>query len=233
MLGFRTRFWVNTIGRVVPLAVSFAVVFSGASELTKLVVFGVAILLLIFVEYIGVYRPLNHFEKVVKSQFDFYFEPFVNGATFIDGTKADIRVNLMLIKRWFFRRHLFQYYQQGMKGFPDANLHFPIRCGLCGRAVRNKSDTVTYRDLRCDTAATAKSEFDWSAKQFAATTHVRAVATVALFRERKTFGGHIKHYCFGVLNVDATNDAGAEFLADPEIQEQIKEFSNFVQISLA
>jgi hypothetical protein len=232
MLGFRTRFWVNVVGRVVPLAVSFAVVFSAASENAKLTVFVIAILCLILAEYVGVYRPLSHFENVVRAQLDIYFEPFVKGATFIDGTKADIRVNIMLIRRRFFRRHLFQYYQQGMKGFPDANLHFPIRCGLCGWAVRNESDVVTYRDLRHDTAETSKDEFNWSEKQFAATAHVHAVATVPLFRERGTLGGHIKHDCFGVLNVDATNDAGAEFLADPVIQEQIKDFSNFVEITL-
>lgn len=233
MLGFRTRFYINVVGRVVSIGLSLAYAFFSTNEVAKYSVSFAAIVFLILVEYLGVYRPSQKFEDVVRKQFDFYFEPFVSGAKFSDGTKADIRVNLMLIRWWFFRRHFFQYYQQGMRGWSDSNLHFPIGCGLCGKARKDGSDTVTYRDLRPDTAESAATEFNWSAKRFEATKHVRAVAAVPLFRESKAFGGPIRHYCFGVLNVDATNDAGAEFLADPIIQQQIKDFSNFVEITLA
>src|ERR1043166_686592 len=233
MLGFRTRFYINVAGRVVSIGVSLAYALFSSNAVVKYSVSFGAIVFLILVEYLGVYRPSQRFEDVVRKQFDFYFEPFVTEAKFIDGTKADIRVNLMLVRWWFFRRHFFQYYQQGMKGFADSNLHFPIACGLCDKARKDGSDTVTYRDLRPDTAAIAAKEFNWSKKQFRDTKHVCAVATVPLFRESRAFGGPIRHYCFGVLNVDATNDAGAEFLADPIIQQQIKDFSNFVELTLA
>jgi hypothetical protein len=233
MLGFRTRFFVNVAGRVVSICVSLAFAVFSTDPIAKYLALLAAIGVLVLVEYLGVYRPSQRFEEVVRKQFDFYFEPFVTGATFSDGTKAGIRVNLMLIKWRFFGRHLVQYYQQGMKGHPDSNLHFPMHAGVCGQAVKNKSDTVTYRHLRGDTQAIAKSEYKWSAKHFGLTTHVRALVTVPLFRERKTFGGSIKHQCFGVLNVDAIDDVGAEFLADPIIQQQIKDYSAFVQLTLA
>lgn len=233
MLGFRTRFFVNVAGRVIPLCVSLAFALFSTDPVIKWLVPFAAIAVLILVEYLGVYRPAQRFEEIVRKQFDFYFEPFVTGATFIDGTKAKIRVNLMLIRWRIFGWHLVQYYQQGMAGHPDANLHFPAYAGVCGQAVQNKSDTLVYRDLRHHTAETAKSEYKWAPKHFAITSHVRAVASVPLFRERKTFTGKIKHDCFGVLNVDAIDDVGAEFLADPIIQQQIKDYSTFVQLTLA
>jgi hypothetical protein len=90
----------------------------------KAVVFSSAAVVLIVVEYLGVYRPLQRFEDIIRKQLDFYFEPFLEGAR-VDGEKADLRVNIMLVRRTIFGcRHFFQYYQKNMEGYADANLHF-------------------------------------------------------------------------------------------------------------
>ena len=231
MLGFRTRFWVNAVGRVAPLVVSFAVTFSAATEFQKLLTLGGAVFVLIAVEYIGVVRPLRDLEGIVRKQFDFFFQPFVDRAEFM-GQKADIRINVMLVKWFWFRRHLYQYYQIGMKGFPDSDLHFSIKRGASGRALAGKMEKVYYRDLRNDSPDRAKRRYKWSQKELEAVQHVLAVAVIPLCRERKTLRGHIRYQYIGTLNVDATNNEGADLLANPDIQQQIRGFAAFVQISL-
>jgi hypothetical protein len=231
MLGFRTRFWVNVLGRILPLAVSLLFALFSTNNTAKGIVFSVAILVLIIVEYLGVYRPLQRLEDVIRKQFDFYFEPFLHDAQ-VDGHHAELRVNIMLVRSTMFDRCFFQYYQKNMEGYPDANLHFSIKRGLCGRAFRKNSHEVMYRDLRNDTQQAAQRKFLWSHEQFGITQHVKAVATIPLYRQRTAFRGHIKHKYFGVLNVDAINDAGAELLADSAVQKQIMGFARFVQLSL-
>ncbi len=231
MLAFRTRFWVNVVGRILPLGVSLSFALFSTNNTAKGIAFSIAALMLILVEYLGVYRPLQHLEDVIRKQFDFFFEPFVQDAIF-NGVKAEIRVNVMLIGRYFFFRHFFQFYQQGMEPYPDANLHFSIKRGLCGEAFPKNTNEVTFRDLRNDPPEFSMKEYGWSKKEFAAVRHVRAIALIPLYRKRKTHRGPIKHTYYGTLNVDAVNDAGAFFLADPDVQLQIKGFSRFVQISL-
>jgi hypothetical protein len=231
MLGFRTRFWVNVAGRILPLTVSLLFAIFSTNNGAKGVVFSLAILVLILVEYLGVYRPLQHLEDVIRKQLDFYFEPFLHDAQ-VDGAHAELRVNIMLVRWTILGRHFFQYYQKNMEGHPDANLHFSIKCGLCGYAFRKNSHEVIYRDLRNDTPDAARRKFHWSQKQFDITNHVKAVATIPLYHQQTALRGHIKHKYFGILNVDATNDAGAEFLADESVRAQIKGFAGFVQISL-
>jgi hypothetical protein len=231
MLGFRTRFWVNVVGRILPLTVSLVFALFSTNEREKEVVFLIAVLVLIVVEYLGVYRPMRHASEIIREQFDFYFNPFVEEASF-NGEKAQIRVNIMLVHWTFSGRHFFQCYQQGMAGDPDANLHFSIKRGLCGYAFRKKSHEVVYRDLRQDTPDTAERKYRWLRRDFDNTQHVKAVATIPLYRQRTALRGHIKHKYFGVLNVDATNDAGAALLADSTVQKQIVGFARFVQLSL-
>jgi hypothetical protein len=232
MLAFRTRFWVNVVGRIVPLGVALAFALFSTDNAAKERVLLAAITVLILVEYVGVYRPMKHFSEIIREQFDCYFEPFVNDASF-DGTKAEIRVNIMLVQ-WTLRgRYFVQCYQQGMAGYPDANLRFSIKRGLCGYAFRKNSHEVLYRDLRTDTPDMAQRKFRWSQEQSDITEHVKAVAAVPLYRERKTLRGHIRHKYFGVLNVDAVNDAGVELLADAETQKQVKALAKFVRVSLA
>lgn len=232
MLSVGTRFLVNILGRVLPLAVAFLFAVFSTNDTAKEIVFLCAILILIVVEYFGVYRPAKAFEDVIREVFDFFFVPFVNEASF-NGMDAQIRVNIMLVRCTLRGRHFFQYYQQGMAGHPDANLHFSIKRGLCGHAFRKNSHEVMYRDLRNDTAEAARRKFNWPQEQFDITQHVKAVATIPLYRERKTLRGHMRDQYFGVLNVDALNDPGVELLADQDIQKQIKGFAGLVQIILS
>jgi hypothetical protein len=227
MLGFRTRFWVNVLGRILPLGASLLFAIFSTNTIAKEVVFFAAAVVLIIVEFVGVYLPLQRFEEVIRKQLDFYFEPFLEAAQ-VDGEKADLRVNIMLVRRTIcFCPHFFQFYQKNMEGHPDANLHFSIKRGLCGHALRKRSQVVVYRDLRQDTPALAQKKFQWSQEQSDLTQHVKAV-----YRKRTAFRGHIKHKYFGVLNIDATNNAGVEFLADADVQQQIMGFAQFVQLSL-
>lgn len=232
MLGFRTRFWVNVVGRILPLGVSFIFALFSTDDAAKERVFLVAVAVLILVEYVGVYRPMKHFSEVIRDQFDCYFEPFVNDAWF-DGTKAEIRVNIMLVRWTLSGRYFVQCYQQGMAGYPDANLRFSIKRGLCGYAFRSNSHKVLYRDLREETPDISMKKYRWSQKEIETVHHVMAVAAIPLYRQRTSLWGHIKHRYFGVLNVDAINDPGVELLADSGTQKQIKGFAKFVQVSLA
>jgi hypothetical protein len=231
MLSVGTRFLVNILGRALPLAVAFLFALYSPNDFAKEIVFLCAILIVIVVEYLGVYRPSKDFEDTIREVFDYYFEPFVNEASF-NGMAAQIRVNVMLV-RWTLRgRYFFQYYQRGMAGHPDANLNFSIKRGLCGHAFRKNSNELIYRDLSNDTAEAARRKFNWPEDQFYITQHVKAVAAIPIYRERKTLRGHMKHKYFGVLNVDALNDPGVELLADPGVQKQIEGFAGLVQIIL-
>src|SRR6266496_5431010 len=98
MLSIGTRFLVNVLGRVVPLAASFLFAVFSTNDTAKQFVFLGTILTLTAVEYFGVYRPSKDFEDVIREVFDFFFARFVNEASF-NGTTAQIRVNVMLV-RW-------------------------------------------------------------------------------------------------------------------------------------
>lgn len=232
MLGFRTRFWVNTVGRIAPLVVSFAVTFSSATEFVKLAVFFGASVFLILVEYLGVYRPLTKLEDVVKNQLDFYFTPFVEGATY-NGVNATIRVNVMLCRWRPLGRRFFQYYQNGMQGHPDAGLSIGVSQGVCGHAFTRKSHALCFRDLRNQEPEALTKRWKFTDKQQGTVKHVLAVASVPLSRASRAWSGHIKTHFYGVLNVDALDDAGVQLLADPAIQRQIEGFAKFVRITLA
>jgi hypothetical protein len=134
MLGFRTRFWVNALGRILPLGASLLFAIFSTNNTVKETVFVGAAMVLIIVEFVGVYLPLQRFDEVIRKQLDFYFEPFLEDAA-VNGEKADLRVNIMLVHRCiFFCPRFFQVYQKNMEGHPDANLHFSIKRGLCGHA---------------------------------------------------------------------------------------------------
>jgi hypothetical protein len=119
-----------------------------------------------------------------------------------------------------------------MGGHPDAGIHFSIKRGLCGVAFARETHDVLYRDLRKDTQHYAKKKYKWSDREFEAVQHIKAVATIPLYRQRKTIRGRWKQKFFGTLNFDAINDAGADFLADENVHERIKGFAQFGQISL-
>jgi len=231
MPGTKIRFFLNLLGRITPMTVAFLLAIFTTDNAHKSIYFGSGIVLLIISEYYGIYRPLQNFDEIRRKQFDFYFGPFVESAKF-NGVSAAIRVNVMLIRRHWLQLHLFQYYQFGMAGYPDANFHCSIKKGLCGHAFRNKKHEVIYRDFRKETPESLRRKFKWGDKELAVCGHVKSVATIPIYKEIKTFWGHVKFDYFGTLNVDSLDDAGTELLADAEIHQQIKALAQFVQITL-
>lgn len=158
---------------------------------------------------------------------DCFIKPFVSTATY-GRKKVKLRVNVVLIRRYWFSMHLFQFYQHGMSGFPDANLHFSVHKGLCGRALMEHTQKVSYIDLR-------KTPWDgeFTDKEVQQTKHIKAIATIPLLRETKTFMGRPTTEYFGCLNIDSTDDLGADFLSAKAAQEQILALAELVQTTFS
>jgi hypothetical protein len=223
----RTRFFLNVLGRTLPLIVAFLFALYAPNDKYKEIVFGLGILVLFAAEYVAVFRPMRDWDTVRREQLKYYFEQFVKSAE-LEGVPARIRINVMLT-RWTWRgRRLYQYYQYGMEGHPDANFHFSINEGLAGEALRAESHEVTYKTkVELDAG-----DYGLSEKKKQLLHHIQAVATIPLFREVATFRGNMKYKYFGVVNVDAVDSVGADLLAEPTIQEQIRALAAFVQITL-
>jgi hypothetical protein len=130
-----------------------------------------------------------------------------------------------------FGQEIPQYYQLNMEGEPDANLSFSVKKGFCGEVFRSGTQRAKFRDLRALSAEEQSAEFNFGKRELARISHVKAVACAALYKEGKTFRGAIKQKYFGVLNVDATDDLGAEYLADPEVLNQVAFMAKFVQVT--
>lgn len=223
----RTKFFLGLLGRVTPLTIAFVIAIVSPDNFKKGCWYVAAIAILVVSEYVGIYRPLANRDELRKKQTDCYLKSFVSTAS-ISGKKVTIRVNVMLIRRFWLRRHFFQFYQLGMAGYPDANLHFSIHKGLCGRVLNEQMQRVTFMDFR-----TTPWNDGWSEKEVRLVRHITAVATIPLLRETKTLRGHPTTEYFGCLNVDSVDDLGADFLAVQNAQEQIRALAEIVQVTFA
>src|SRR5260221_1049301 len=225
----KVKFLVNLMARLEPLTVAIIYSVLAPQDTYKILAYGAEVCMLGISEYLGIYRPLQNFEDTKRKQLDVFFQFFVETAQ-IGDFKASIRVNVMLAQWNWVGRHFFQYYQYQMDGYPDANLHFCTKKGLCGEVFHKRKSEVIYADLRQLTRADAKRIYHFTDDEINASEHVKAVVCVPLFRKRRTLRGtnHDKYY--GVLNIDALDDAGVELLKKEEIQKQIKAFAAFVQI---
>jgi hypothetical protein len=227
MRQMRTKFILGALGRVTPLTITLIIAVMAPDKVTKVCSYAAAVLLLITVEYFGVFRPLATLEELRKKLADHYLKSFVNTAA-IGDNKVRVRVNVMLIRYFWFRKHFYQFYQAGMAGFPDANLHFSVHKGFCGKALMEQMQKVSYINL-----TETPWEGEWSEKEAPQVSHITAIATIPLLREFKAFRGHPKTEYFGCLNVDAIDAAGADFLATPKAQEQILALAELVQVTLS
>lgn len=224
----RTRFILSLVGRITPLTIAFIFAVLAPDTKTKGVAYACAVVLLIVSEYFGIYRPLQNLDETRRKQLDHYLKAFVDSAK-LEDQKAVIRVNVMVVGWTITGRRFFQFYQCGMKGYPDANLHFAVSKGVCcGMAFKRRLFKVEYADLRGPNLG-----YKLSKREVETTGHVKAVATIPLFREVKTLRGNPNEHYFGVLNVDAIDDVGAELLKEPKIQDQIKGHAEFIRITLA
>jgi hypothetical protein len=225
-MAYRTRFFLTVLGQIVPLGVALVLVVLAPNNWYKAAVYVAAVILIFTAEYIRVCRPLANIDEMRRKQFAFFFERFADTAR-INGEPANLRVNIMLKKLTFRGWRFYQYYQYKMAGWPDSDIHFPIKCGLCGLAFKERSHDVVYRSK----AELDAENYGFSSEELALLKHVRAIATIPLYREQKTLRGHMAYKYFGVLNVDAVDEAGENLLAEPQIQEQIRALAEFVRIS--
>lgn len=223
----RTRFFLNVVGKTVSLTIAFLFVIFAPNDQLKIVAFVVGVGIIFLAEYLAAFRPTKDWDKIRREQLNYFFERFAQSAE-LDGSPVEIRINVML-KQWRWNgRRLVQFYQYGMSGYPDANLEFSIRRGLCGHVLRSQIQDVTYKSK----AQLDAERYGLSDKELALVKHVTAIAAIPVFRDVETFYGNPKQQYFGVVNVDAVDTKGAQLLAEPSIHEQIVGLAAFVQITL-
>jgi hypothetical protein len=227
-MAYRLRFLLTLLGQVVPLAAAYAFGIFAPNHRYRWVALLVAILFIIIAEYIRIYRPSRTIDDMRRRQFAFYFTQFADSAK-LNGVPARIRVNIMFKRLTWRGWRFYQYYQYNMANWPDDDLNFPIKCGLCGLAFRQRSHDVVYYDK----AQLDATNFGFSSEQLEKVKHVMAVATIPLSKEKTTWAGHIAYKHVGALNVDALDHTGELLLAEPEIHEQIRALAQFVQISIS
>jgi hypothetical protein len=230
------KFCISIMGRLLPLGIALVTGSYLTETYQKAIAYSTGGLLFVVVEYFGAYRPQKHFDEKRKELLDAFFDNFIDTAE-IENQKATIRVNIMLVQwcvgGWtIVCRHFFQFYQKGMDGYPDADAHFPTCAGFCGRVFQSKEAWAHYEDLRAITPEELEG-YGFSKKLQQQTRVVKAIVSVPLYRKLKSMRGSPKVRWIGVLNVDAVDDAGADLLKQPEIQEQIEAFAEFARLTLA
>lgn len=223
----RARFIVTLIRAGVPIALSVASIYVSDIE-WKTALAVIAFVIIGLAEYVGIFQPLAKLEETKKKLVDPYIKPWVDKAE-IEGRKPKIRVNVMTVKWHWFRKCFFQYYQYKMDGYPDSDLYFPISRGFCGQVLANKLQDTYYKDLRGEQGAAGPTSYSFNKKQIEATRHVKAVTSTPLFRKKHCWNGRTKHEWFAVMNVDAVDDAGAEYLGKEETLETIRSWAEFMQ----
>jgi len=62
---------------------------------------------------------------------------------------------------------------------------------------------------------------------------VKAIACAALYKEGKTLRGAVKYKYFGVLNIDAVSDDGADFLNSEDALNDVTRLAKIVQVIFA
>jgi hypothetical protein len=226
-----TKFLISLLSRIVPLTVAFFFVVYSDSTVAKEVAYVCGIGVLILAEYFGIYRPLVNLEEYKRKLLDHYYGDFIKTAA-IGNEKITVRINIMIARWNWFGLHFFQYYQNGMAGHSDANLHFHIKKGFCGKVFREKSHEVRFVDLTKMKKKTQKNTFGFSDKEIEITDNIKAIVCIPLFRQVKTIRGNPNTKFFGVLNVDTLQDKGVEFLKSPQIQKQIKGLAACAQLIL-
>lgn len=223
----KARFVLSLIGRLTPMTAAFILSILAPTPQARVILFVGSVTLLVVSEYFGIFRPLQNIEETRKRQLDFVIKPWLEGVRY-QRRSPKLRVNVMLV-RWRFGWRFYQFYQLNMDGDADANLSFSVNRGFCGDVFRNHSQKAKYRDLRKMSIQEQSEAFGW--KDHDKTTHLKAIACSALYKETKTLRGAVRHRYFGVLNIDAIDDDGAEFLGSTEALNQVTKLAKFVQVT--
>lgn len=221
------RFFLETLLKSIPLLLPLiAIIYTGQ----YVIVVAIAYVIIFFiVEGLLIYRPAKKFEERRKDILDAYFKPWVDKAK-IDGRKPKIRINVMIAKKWFTGKHLFQFYGYNMKGYPDADLHFSAKAGVSGWCLTQRDDKPKFEELGDMTLEEAKRRFQFSKELYEKTRHIKAIVCRPLVRTHNRWLGYgEKQDFFGVLNIDAVDDVGVNFLQNDETLEDIYNFGIFIQ----
>jgi hypothetical protein len=227
----RTKFFLTLIGRITPLTIAFIFAFFAPTDKSKVLSYLCGIALLLAAEYFGIYRPLLNIEEARKRVLDLVFKDWLDSIR-LGRRRPNLRVNVML-RRWWFGWRFYQYYQLNMDGDPDANLSFSVKRGFCGQVFGSHTQKARYRDFRQLSDEEQSREFKWTKSECRQTAHVKAIACAGLYRECRSFRGVLKHRYFGVLNVDATDDDGADFLDSDEALDDVTRLAKIAQVIFA
>jgi len=221
------RFFLETLLKSIPLLLPLiAIIYAGQYVIVATITY---VIIFFIVEWFLIYRPSKKFEDRRRDILDAYFKPWVDEAE-VDGQKPAIRINVMMAKKWFTGKHLFQFYGYNMKGYPDADLHFSAKAGVSGWCLTQRDDRPKFEELGAMTPEEAKKRFQFSKELYEKTSHIKAIVCRPLVRTHNRWLGYgEKQDFFGVLNIDAVDDVGVNFLQNDETLEDIYNFGIFIQ----
>jgi hypothetical protein len=240
--------------RILPL---LFVTFVSVSTTVRLIVAFIYIVVLGIAEYYMFIRPQARLDQRMKAVMDFHIGGWVAGAKYFlisedpsPARRPELRVNVMLmspvsmrISAWLWdhgasnwlkkllESKLTQVYEYGMSGHPDANLDFAIDCGFCGQCLTKHKKATAYVRLDNLTEQQIIQSFGLSAREYQRTNHITAITCTTLVRRvKRLFGRSLpEDEYFGVLNIDAIDDIGRLFLAQPSVLEEIRALSVVVE----
>lgn len=221
------RFFLETLLKSLPLLLPLiGIIYAGQYVIVATIAY---VVIFLIVEWFLVYRPSKNFEDRRRDILDAYFKPWVAKAE-VEGQKPEIRISVMIVKKWFTGKHLFQFYGYNMKGWPDGDLHFSAKVGVSGWCLSQRYQGTYFEKLGDLTPQDAKTRFQFNEKLYEQTKHIKAIVSMPLVRTHKAWLRHgEKQDFFGVLNIDAVGDVGVKFLEDNDTLEDIYNFGIFIE----
>ncbi len=229
--------------RVFPLLGVFAV------QKYKIAIVSVYIVAFTLSEYFLLVRPERRLQERVHKILDHILKPLIDNARY-KRKKPSLRVNIMRVKpfryalytrfsRWpvpefllkIIEPRFVQIYEYGMTGHTDTNLSIKASRGFCGHCFSRQMQKTYYIDTRDMEQKDAEQVYLISHDEYEKTKHITAITCTPLIRKKKSlFGRDLpEDQYFGVLNIDATDDIGADYLQQEKVLKEIEALSVIVQ----
>jgi hypothetical protein len=189
------------------------------------------VLFFFIVEYFAVFKPVKNIDDKKKEILNFFIKNWIDGARY-NGKKPKIRINIMLKKFRFINFHLYQYYKYKMENYSDCDLHFAISKGFAGECLKKDIENAPYLfDMRNYSKEQILRFYKFNNKLYEKTKHIKAIACVPIQKKIRSifYPGVDKYKKIGVLCVDATDEIGADFLAEKKVLQEIKYFHELVK----
>jgi hypothetical protein len=225
----RAKLAIAILLKCAPLVTGFLATTSVVPSLPwKIVALGSSIFLYVISEVHFVFRPTLDLIKIRRKLLDEYVKAFDEAR--IGDVEVKLRVNLMLVTRpwWFlFLRKRFEqhWHNREMARHPDANLVFWADEGCCGYEFKKRTQIPSYHDLRKPLLPGIKL----SKRMKRDAPKIEAILTIPLRKARGDGELRIRQEYFGVLNIDALDDAGADLLQKEEMKKAIIALAAFVE----